>query len=428
MVSAARRRSSTWDAAGGLGDHRAIVGSGLGGQIARELERQVCLVSGQTDSECRTTDESTASRPPGPPDADRDGLSDKQEKSLGTKVNVADSDGDGIPDGEEVRKYKTDPVLADTDADGLSDAEEIRSQGSLDPLKADEDEDGLLDAQELAIGTNPRRADSDLEGGGIGDGLTDLEELRLGTDPTRPDSDGDGTRDGDEQEQGSDPLNDERSRLRKLLEGGSNFVLDHPFDFLIPTGAVRSGAAKGLSKAIEKAAPKLAGIRAAKDLKSLATLRRARAKAAEELSKAAERAKASIKRANANQRGEFRPGADANPVPKNMRAESPPEKAADAAMRGRRLGHTIDKHGADNTEQLLRQAAGSGRPVGQFLDDAAAERFIAAHVDELSEGARSFDLPAGLGRIINPGGTFSPATRVRLVPSGSGVKTAYPEP
>lgn len=272
----------------------AIVGSGLGGQISRGLERQVCQISGQEN--CEQADSQRASRPPGPPDADRDGLSDKQEKRLGTKVDVADSDGDRIPDGQEVNRYKTDPVLTDTDADGISDAREIRSQGPLDPLKADTDSDGLGDGQELAIGTKPGVPDSDGEGGARGDGLTDLQELRLGTDPTRADSDGDGTRDGDEQEQGSDPLTDERSTLRKLVEGGGGFVLDHPFDFLIPTGAVRSGAAKGVSKAIEKAAPKLAGIRAAKDLKTLATLRRARAQAAEELSKAAQRAKARIKR------------------------------------------------------------------------------------------------------------------------------------
>lgn len=301
----------------------AIVGSGLGGQITRELERQVCLVSGQAKQECGRADDGTLAKLPGPPDADRDGLSDAQEKKLGTKVNVADSDGDRIPDGQELNRHKTDPVLADTDADGLSDAQEIRSRGALDPLKADEDADGLNDAQELAIGTNPRRADSDLEGGGIGDGLTDLEELRLGTDPTRPDSDGDGTRDGDEQKQGSNPLKDERSTLRKLVEGGSDFVLDHPFDFLIPTGAVRSGAAKGLSKAIEKAAPKLAGIRAAKDLKTLATLRRARATAAKRLSQDAAKVKATLKRANADQRGEVGRGF------KSRRPGSAKEKATD---------------------------------------------------------------------------------------------------
>ncbi|MDQ6804441.1 MAG: hypothetical protein M3065_05645 [Actinomycetota bacterium] len=113
---------------------------------------------------------------------------------------------------------------------------------------------------------------------------------------------------------------------------------------------------------------------------------------------------------------------------KAARDLSAAEEGAGLTMEGRRLGHTFTQHGVGNTEQLLRQAAGSGQPVGQFLDDAAAERFIAAHVDQLGQGARSFDAPEGLGRIINPDGTFTPATRIRLVPSGSGVKTAYPEP
>ncbi len=95
-------------------------------------------------------------------------------------------------------------------------------------------------------------------------------------------------------------------------------------------------------------------------------------------------------------------------------------------MAGRRVGHTFTKHGAQNTEQLLKQAAGSGRPVGQWLDNAAAERFIAERVGQLRNGARTFDLPKGLGRIVNPDGTFSAATKARLVPSSSGVKTAYP--
>jgi hypothetical protein len=95
-------------------------------------------------------------------------------------------------------------------------------------------------------------------------------------------------------------------------------------------------------------------------------------------------------------------------------------------MAGRRLGHTFTKHGAENTSALLKEAAGSGRPVGQWLDNAAAERFIAEHLGELKNGARTFDLPAGMGRVVNPDGTFSVATKARLVPSGSGVKTAFP--
>ena len=65
-------------------------------------------------------------------------------------------------------------------------------------------------------------------------------------------------------------------------------------------------------------------------------------------------------------------------------------------MAGRRLGHTFTKHGAANTDHLLQEAAGSGRPVGQWLDDAAAEDFIASHLDQLKNGPRTFDLPQGL--------------------------------
>jgi len=93
-------------------------------------------------------------------------------------------------------------------------------------------------------------------------------------------------------------------------------------------------------------------------------------------------------------------------------------------MAGKRIGHTFTKHGVDNTERLLKEAAGSGRSVGQWLDDGAAEQFIADHLSELTQGARTFDLPEGLGCVVNPEGTFTPATKVRLVPSKSGVKTA----
>jgi hypothetical protein len=98
------------------------------------------------------------------------------------------------------------------------------------------------------------------------------------------------------------------------------------------------------------------------------------------------------------------------------------------ALAGKRVGHTFSKHGSSSTEQLLKEAKGSGRPVGQWLDDVAAEEFIAERLPQLKAGAKSFDLPEGLGRMVNPDGSFSPATHARLVPSGSGVVTAYPEP
>jgi hypothetical protein len=95
-------------------------------------------------------------------------------------------------------------------------------------------------------------------------------------------------------------------------------------------------------------------------------------------------------------------------------------------MVGKRIGHTFNKHGSHNTEQLLKQAKGSGMPQGQWIDDVAAEKFIAERLDQIKNGAKTFELPPGMGRVVNPDGTFTQATHARLVPSNTGVKTAFP--
>jgi hypothetical protein len=60
-------------------------------------------------------------------DSDGDGLSDEEEDALGTDPFVADTDGDGRADGDEVgeRQYQTDPLNPDTDGDGVGDGEEL---------------------------------------------------------------------------------------------------------------------------------------------------------------------------------------------------------------------------------------------------------------------------------------------------------------
>lgn len=59
-------------------------------------------------------------------DSDFDGLSDEEEKKLGTNIHMADTDNDGLLDKEEVKIYHTNPLKADTDGDGYSDGEEIK--------------------------------------------------------------------------------------------------------------------------------------------------------------------------------------------------------------------------------------------------------------------------------------------------------------
>ena len=45
----------------------------------------------------------------------------------------------------------------------------------------------------------------------------------------------------------------------------------------------------------------------------------------------------------------------------------------------RKFGHTFENHGQNATEFITHRASGSGKPVGQFLDDQAAARFIRNH-------------------------------------------------
>lgn len=132
-------------------------------------------------------------------DADGDGVTNERELSLGTDLDVADTDDDGLTDGLEVDTYETDPTDPDTDGDGLADGPEV-TEYSTDPTAQDTDGDGLSDGTEVsAYGTDPTAQDTD------GDGLTDGEELERGTDPTNPDTDGDGLADGREVALATDP-------------------------------------------------------------------------------------------------------------------------------------------------------------------------------------------------------------------------------
>jgi len=110
-------------------------------------------------------------------DPDTDGLSNIQEFAANTDPQAADTDGDGLRDGEEVRTHNTNPVLADTDGDGLNDGQEVNTTAT-DPLVADSDGDGLSDGQEVNVHhCDPNKMDTD------SDGFDDAMEVAAGTDP-----------------------------------------------------------------------------------------------------------------------------------------------------------------------------------------------------------------------------------------------------
>ncbi|MCI0394524.1 MAG: FG-GAP-like repeat-containing protein, partial [Chloroflexi bacterium] len=135
-------------------------------------------------------------------------------------VQNADADADGLPDAQEGCPdpgcYPSLPDSWDADGDGLSDAFEINNEGALgtNALDADSDDDGLLDGQELALGTAINNADSD--GDGLADGLEIAGWLVLIPDgsgltyivyghPLSPDSDGDGLTDRMERDNRTSP-------------------------------------------------------------------------------------------------------------------------------------------------------------------------------------------------------------------------------
>lgn len=131
-------------------------------------------------------------------DTDGDGLPDYLEIELGSDINNPDTNGNGIPDGYEYNILGSDPsdlnsTVADEDFDddGLTNLEEY--QLGTDPWSADTDGDGLSDGDEVNVyKSDPLNRDTD------GDGIIDGDEIKLGIDPTKNDTNGNGTLDGDE--------------------------------------------------------------------------------------------------------------------------------------------------------------------------------------------------------------------------------------
>lgn len=115
---------------------------------------------------------------------------------------VADTDGDGMPDGWEMinglNPLNPADAAGDPDADGLSNLNEYL--WGANPNSRDSDSDGLSDGTEVLLHkTHPARADTD------GDGLDDNAEIALGSNPSVADSRGRGVSDGDAYQLGYSP-------------------------------------------------------------------------------------------------------------------------------------------------------------------------------------------------------------------------------
>ena len=123
-------------------------------------------------------------------DHDNDNVTDFFEEFFGSDPTKDDSDGDGLSDYAEIYLTATEPALFDTDGNGISDAEEDADQDGLnnikevelgtDPLSSDSDGDSIPDFEEVtSYKTNPLSRDTD------NDGASDLWEIENGFDPNQ---------------------------------------------------------------------------------------------------------------------------------------------------------------------------------------------------------------------------------------------------
>lgn len=169
-------------------------------------------------------------------DTDKDGLYDIVEKSIGTDINNADSDGDGLDDYQEVEILGLDPLSKDSDGNGIVDFDEDNDGDGLsngeeillgcNPMLGDSDEDRLNDFEEVKLyNTNPNEEDTD------GDSVSDFIEVELGLNPLLKDTDNDGVLDSDEKIQQNYHIDMNSGIAHSLdLSMASNLYLEDELD------------------------------------------------------------------------------------------------------------------------------------------------------------------------------------------------------
>ena len=139
-------------------------------------------------------------------DGDEDGLTDCFEVTERTVAGILSADDLNAGRGpHDVGGVTTDRRRADSDGDGLNDGQELLLR--TNPKAADSDDDGLGDRAEVATYlSNPLDGDSDddavVSGSNRDPNLYDGAEARQGSSPIDTDTDGDGFSDTDETRHG----------------------------------------------------------------------------------------------------------------------------------------------------------------------------------------------------------------------------------
>ena len=111
----------------------------------RTIEKTFTVVSRNIERESLGLEDIYRTKISQDADDDGDGLTNKREKTINTKIDLTDSDGDGLADGYEVNTLKTDPLKSDSDGDGLNDGSEVKL--GYNPTKADSKGDGVKDGE-----------------------------------------------------------------------------------------------------------------------------------------------------------------------------------------------------------------------------------------------------------------------------------------
>lgn len=161
------------------GDHKleflVFDGGGQSGGMFRLETSTTVYVDTDGDGLADVTEQNVHLTDPNNADTDDDGIGDGDEVDAGTNPRNPDTDGDGAPDGQD--PFPTDPTRgADGDGDGVPDSSDNCSaiangdqtdtdgDGQGDACDSDDDNDGLSDAEEAAVGTDPLDPDTDHDG------------------------------------------------------------------------------------------------------------------------------------------------------------------------------------------------------------------------------------------------------------------------